>query len=165
MASRLPKRHYLIFFVGTSGGVVGLFLFANAPVLGLAFLALFVSGLFQSGFVSMQSLLAIESADHAERGVALGVLSTCIGALPLGTLLIGALAELFGTRSALSATSLTGLVLLGLVVLAFRGRVGESSYDGVVVGAAGASTTLPVGLTGDTNHRSTAVVREPRRNS
>jgi MFS family permease len=129
MTYRKPGHHYAIFFIGTAGGLLGLLLFANSPFLALAFLALFVSGIFQSGFVTMQSLLAIEAVGNAERGVALGVMSTCIGALPLGTLLMGILAEAFGTRPALSVSSLTGLILLGVLMLVFRGRVAEPAPE------------------------------------
>jgi hypothetical protein len=51
-------------------------------------------------------------------------MSTCIGALPIGTLAIGVLAELLGTRPALATSSSIGLCALGLILLRFRGRLG-----------------------------------------
>jgi hypothetical protein len=50
------------------------------------------------GIASMQSLLAIESASEAERGTALRMLSTVIGALPFGLVAMGVTAELLGAR-------------------------------------------------------------------
>lgn len=127
LVSRQPRRHFPVFASGTAVALAGLFVFSIAPLFNLAFFALFLSGLGQSGFVSMQSLLAIESADDSERGVALGVLSTCIGALPIGTVIIGVLAEQLGTRPALATASLVGLVALTSVVVRFRHRVEEPS--------------------------------------
>jgi predicted MFS family arabinose efflux permease len=155
LTSRQPRHHFLVFASGTAVALVGLFAFSTAPLFSLAFFALFLSGLGQSGFASMQSLLAIESADGSERGVALGVLGTCIGALPIGTVVIGVLAELLGTRPALATASLAGLVALTSVVARFRHRVAEAPKHGGV--ADGASAALREGLMGDTNRRSTSV--------
>jgi hypothetical protein len=87
---------------------------------------LFISGVGQAGFGSMQSLLAIESAGPAERGVALGVLSTAIGALPIGMATIGLAAELVGPRGALLASSVLGLTALGAIVLRRRDLLGPN---------------------------------------
>lgn len=116
LSARPLERHGLVFAVGSGIALCGLLGFATAPGLGLAFLALFVSGLGQAAFGSMQSLLAIESADEFERGTALGVLSTCIGALPVGMILIGVGAEVMAPGTALTISALLGLTGLGLVV-------------------------------------------------
>ena len=81
----------------------------------ISFVALLVTGVGTSAFASMQSLLAIESAGESERGVALGLMSTCIGALP-----VGALAELLGTRAALATSTSVGLVLFVVLTVRFR---------------------------------------------
>ncbi|GAB7005532.1 MFS transporter [Nocardioides sp. AN3] len=117
---RQPGRYFAVFLGGSTVGLVGLWAFATAPIFAVAAVALFVSGVGQSGFGSMQGLLAIESAEESERGVALGVLSTCIGALPIGTVLIGVLAAQVGTRPALTTSSLTGLAGVGVAVLLSR---------------------------------------------
>jgi len=116
LSARHLERHGLVFAAGSGIALCGLLGFATAPALGMAFLALFVSGLGQAAFGSMQSLLAIESAGESERGAALGVLSTCIGALPVGMILIGAGAEALGPRTALTASALLGLTGLVTVV-------------------------------------------------
>lgn len=120
LTTRSLYRYGTVFACGSAIALLGLLIFAMVPVLAVAFVALFVAGIGQAGFGSMQSLLAIESASPNERGVALGVLSTAIGALPIGMAAIGLGAELFGTRAALITSSLLGLVLLGVIVLRSR---------------------------------------------
>lgn len=120
LSARPVQRHGLVYACGSAVALVGLLVFATVPVLGVAFVALFVAGAGQAGFGSMQSLLAIESAGPTERGVALGLLSTAIGVLPIGMSAIGVGAELLGTRTALVMSSLIGLIALGVVVLRTR---------------------------------------------
>jgi MFS family permease len=126
LSTRSLRRHGLVFACGSAIALIGLFVFATVPLLGVAFVALFVSGVGQAGFGSMQSLLAIESAGATERGVALGVLSTAIGALPIGMATIGLAAELVGPRGALLASSVLGLVALGAIVLRRRDLLGPN---------------------------------------
>jgi len=112
LSFRSVRHHGLVFAVGACISFIGLLLFSSAPMFALAFLALIVAGVGQSGFASMQSLLAIESASESERGAALGVLSTAIGAMPLGMILVGVAAEALGARPALLISAGTGLALL-----------------------------------------------------
>lgn len=116
LSARPLERHGLVFAVGSGIALCGLLGFATAPALGIAFLALFVSGVGQAAFGSMQSLLAIESAGEMERGAALGVLSTCIGAMPVGMILIGIGAEIVNPGTALTVSALLGLTGLATVV-------------------------------------------------
>ncbi|WP_179470723.1 MFS transporter [Mycolicibacterium vinylchloridicum] len=120
LSARPLRRHGLVFACGSAVALTGLFVFATVPLLAVAFVALFIGGLGQAGFGSMQSLLAIESAGATERGVALGLLSTAIGALPIGMTTIGIAAELFGTRMALVTSSMVGMVALGVIALRSR---------------------------------------------
>jgi MFS family permease len=116
LSSRHIKRRGLVFAGGAGVALVGLSVFASAPLLSIAFAALVVSGVGQAGFASMQSLLAIESAPVFERGAALGVLSTAIGSLPVGMVVIGLGAQALGARPALLVSSVTGsLALAGLM--------------------------------------------------
>jgi MFS family permease len=126
LSTRELRRHGLVFACGSAIALIGLFVFATVPLLGVAFVALFISGVGQAGFGSMQSLLAIESAGATERGVALGVLSTAIGALPIGMAAIGLAAELVGPRGALLASSVLGLAALGAIVLRRRDLLGPN---------------------------------------
>jgi MFS family permease len=120
LSTRQLYRYGTVFACGSAVALLGLLVFATVPVLVVAFVALFVAGIGQAGFGSMQSLLAIESAGPHERGVALGVLSTAIGALPIGMAGIGLVAELLGTRAALVTSSLLGLTGLAVIVLRSR---------------------------------------------
>ena len=126
LSTRPLRRHGLVFACGSAIALLGLFVFATVPLLGVAFVALFVSGIGQAGFGSMQSLLSIESAGASERGVALGMLSTAIGALPIGMATIGVGAELLGTRAALLIASVLGLTALGVIVLRRRDLLGPN---------------------------------------
>jgi predicted MFS family arabinose efflux permease len=124
LASHPPARHFLLFVGGCVTGLVGVLLLSGAPAFALAFGALLLTGMGTSAFASMQSLLAIESAGESERGVALGLMSTCIGALPIGTIVLGALAELLGTRAALATSTCIGLMLFVLLTVQFRALLG-----------------------------------------
>jgi MFS family permease len=116
LSSRHIQRRGLVFAGGAGVALVSLSVFASAPLLSIAFAALVVSGVGQAGFASMQSLLAIESASVFERGAALGVLSTAIGSLPLGMVVIGLGAQALGARPALLVSAVTGfLALVGLM--------------------------------------------------
>ena len=130
LSARHLERHGLVFAGGSGIALCGLLGFATAPVLAVAFLALFVSGLGQAAFGSMQSLLAIEAAGETERGAALGVLSTCIGAMPIGMMLIGVAAESFGPRTALTASALLGLSGLVTVVTRRTGLLAQNPLPG-----------------------------------
>jgi MFS family permease len=116
LSSRHIKRRGLVFAGGAGVALVGLSVFASAPLLSIAFGALVVSGVGQAGFASMQSLLAIESASVFERGAVLGVLSTAIGSLPVGMVVIGFGAQALGARPALLVSAVAGfLALTGLM--------------------------------------------------
>jgi MFS family permease len=131
LSTRPVRRHGLVFAYGSAIALVGLLLFASIPLLAVGFVALFIAGVGQAGFGSMQSLLAIESAGPTERGVALGLLSTAIGALPLGMTAIGVAAELLGPRGALITSSLLGLTALGMLMLRQRkGLLGPNPNPG-----------------------------------
>jgi len=122
------SRHGVVFVAGSVVALLGLLGFAFAPTFGTAVAALFVSGLGQGAFAAMQGLLAIESAGESARGAVLGVLSTCIGALPLGMVLIGVEAASAGVRQALTGSALAGLVLLGAVVAALPQILGRTRH-------------------------------------
>jgi MFS family permease len=114
LASRHVTRRGHVYVAGSAIALTGLGLFASAPALGVAFVALLFAGVGQAGFGSMQSVLVIESASRAERGAALGLLSTAIGAMPLGMLLVGFSAQSLGPPMALRVSSAVGLAALML---------------------------------------------------
>lgn len=116
LTTRNIRHHGRVFAAGAAVALVGLGLFASIPVLAIAILALLLAGAGQAAFGAMQALLAIESAGPSERGTALGLLSTAIGSMPLGMIIVGIAAELMGTRTALVVSSLVGLVALGALL-------------------------------------------------
>jgi MFS family permease len=112
LASRRVTRRGHVYVLGSAISLAGLGIFALAPALGVALFALLFAGIGQAGFGSMQSVLVIESASRAERGAALGLLSTAIGAMPLGMLLVGFSAQSLGPPVALRVSSVAGLAAL-----------------------------------------------------
>lgn len=109
-------RHGHVYVGGSAIALAGLCLFALAPMVGAACVALFFAGTGQAGFATMQSLLAIESATESERGAALGLLSTAIGALPVGMVMVGLVSQLVGPRTTLLASAVAGMTALGFCV-------------------------------------------------
>jgi predicted MFS family arabinose efflux permease len=107
-------------FAGSGVAIVGIMTFAVAPSPAFAFAALLVAGLGQSGFSAMQSVIAVDLPDNKVRSVALGAVSTAIGAMPLGMLLIGALSQWLGARGGVLFAASAGMTLLLVVATALR---------------------------------------------
>ena len=128
------SRHGLVFAAGSGVALAGLIGFALAPTFSLAVVALFLGGLGQGCFAAMQGLLAIESAGDSQRGAVLGILSTCIGALPIGMVLMGFEAADVGIRPALICSALVGLSLLGCVLAALPQLLGVTRPGGTPAG-------------------------------
>ena len=74
-------------------------------------------GLGMSGFGTMQGAIIVLVSDHAMRGRALGVVGLAIGTSPLGSLLVGTLANSYGATSAIRIHGLVGFFLIALVTL------------------------------------------------
>jgi predicted MFS family arabinose efflux permease len=113
-------RRGVMLFAGSGVAIVGIMTFAVAPSPAFAFAALLVAGLGQSGFSAMQSVIAVDLPDNKVRSVALGAVSTAIGAMPLGMLLIGALSQWLGARGGVLFAASAGMTLLLVVATAFR---------------------------------------------
>jgi predicted MFS family arabinose efflux permease len=118
----LATRHRLhraqVLILGSSGFLVCLACFALAPTVWLAFAALLLAGVGLSGFGSMQALMSTDLFETEERDIALGAVSTTIGAVePVGMVQIGLTSELVGPRPALAGSALTGLAALGAIAL------------------------------------------------
>jgi MFS family permease len=119
--SSLPFRRAVTVFVSGAGVCfAGLGLFAVAPSLPVGFLALLLAGVGQAGFGAMQAVIAMDVMGAGRRGTALGLLSTAIGVMPLGMLLLGVVAQSQGTRLALGGSSLVGATALAVVACRFR---------------------------------------------
>jgi MFS family permease len=112
---RLPA-HGRIFALGALLEVTSLLAFAASPWFAVSFALLFLVGLGNSGFSTMQSTIILLSAAPGMRGRAVGILGLCIGSTPLGLLELGALAALFGAPIAIGINAALALLLLIPVV-------------------------------------------------
>ena len=65
----------------------------------------------------MQMTLVTAVVEPESRGRALGLMSTAIGVLPIGTILLGLVAESVGVGPAVAGSAVAGVVLLTLWVL------------------------------------------------
>jgi MFS family permease len=116
-----------------AGGVcvylAGLAAFSLSPSPLPAGAALLVVGLGHSGFSTMQATLAYTSAPPERRLQAMGMLTMCIGAGPIGFLSIGWLAARIGAPGAALASSLAGLFCLAASWRLWRALLREPAQD------------------------------------
>lgn len=91
-----------------------------APVFSLACALLVVGGFGSAAFANMQTSLIIAYAPPHIRSRLMGLLTVCIGAGPVGILLIGTLASALGPLGAVDAIELTGLVAVASAGLVWR---------------------------------------------
>jgi MFS family permease len=80
-----------------------------APLFWLAWALLVIGGFGSAAFANMQTSLIITHAPPHIRSRLMGLLTVCIGAGPLGILLVGALAAVLGPLGAVDATAVAGL--------------------------------------------------------
>ncbi len=90
------KRPGLIFLIGSisAGGILVLFSLSNYYALSVTLLV--TAGIMQAFFAVLQSTILLSLASVEMRGRVMGLLSICIGAMPLGIFGAGAIAELTG---------------------------------------------------------------------
>ncbi len=113
-----PGRRTLA--LGSAGFLVVLLLAALAPSLPLAMLLLMVGGIGTALFASLQTGLVMMEAPVEARSRILGLTTTCIGMGPIGVVMIGALADGFGPRTAVAMMALAGLAALGVLLALMR---------------------------------------------
>jgi predicted MFS family arabinose efflux permease len=112
MAWRQPFHRGRVYVGGVAFGMAMLIPFATATSLWVAMLALYLASIGSGLFGSTQSTLVLTVASERMRGRAMGLLSMAIGALPLGTFVLGEIAEVIDTRAAVLAMAVIGLVAL-----------------------------------------------------
>lgn len=113
-----PAAYARVFTGGALLFLAMVLCFSSADSVLPAMAALFVAGLGLAGFGAMQSTILLSASAAAMRSRVMGVLVVCIGAGPLGVLLVGWLAEHLGATIALSITAGAGLALMiGLCAL------------------------------------------------
>jgi MFS family permease len=93
-----------------------------APFFWLACALLVIGGFGSAAFANMQTSLIITHAPPHIRSRLMGLLTVCIGAGPLGILLVGALASLLGPLGAVGAIELTGLAAVATAGSLWRRR-------------------------------------------
>lgn len=106
--------------IGSAGFLVVLAAAALAPSLPLAALLLMLGGIGTAAFASLQTGLVMMHAPIEARSRLLGLTTTCIGMGPIGVLVIGALADGLGPRTAIAMMALAGLAALALVAVLTR---------------------------------------------
>ena len=115
LAALVKRRQFAAAYMG---GVISysvlLVVFALLPDPWLAGGALIATGLGGAGFSVMQATLVYLFAPPEMRSRLLGVLSVCIGAGPVGFVLIGLTADAIGARGATVAAGVEALVALAL---------------------------------------------------
>ena len=106
------KRHGLIFTWGSMFALLLLLAFTFSRWYGLSFPILLLMGFGVSCFATMQSTTVILAAKDEMRGRAMGLISLGIGAGPLGTLVVGAVATAVSPEFAVGLNACVCAVLL-----------------------------------------------------
>ena len=114
VAKRQPKRRGRTYVIGSFAAFLFMSGFASAPWFLLAGLMLLVAAIGMGLFGSTQAVLVMDSVSPDKRGRALGLLTTAIGVLPIGMLLLGELAEILGPSTAIVISVATGAVLMSI---------------------------------------------------
>ena len=81
---------------------------------------LLIGGLGLAGFGTMQSTLLFVETPAAIRGRVLGVLTMCIGTMPIGMLAVGLIADWIGAARAISVMTVCGMAALIAVLVRWR---------------------------------------------
>ena len=111
------RYHGRVFVAGSAINLLALLLFAISPWYPLSFLILLMAGLGLTGFGTMQSTILLLSAEPERRGMAIGMMSLCIGIAPLGALQMGVIATVLNAQWAIGISAGAGLLLLIPIIL------------------------------------------------
>lgn len=120
IAARVTRHRLVLLLAGSATTILGIAVFGLAANAAVAFAGLFVAGLGQSAFSAMQSVLAVEPPDPAVRLAVLGTVTTAVGAMPVGMVIIGGAAEWLGARGGVLLVNLIGLGVLAMVAVLAR---------------------------------------------
>ena len=123
-----PAWYRPAYGAGAAGFIAMVTLFSLSSWYAASIPILFFAGLSVAGFSAMQGTLIMHGTPSEMRSRVMGLLSFCIGAAPVGILLVGALSEWLGPARALTVTSLCGLASLAAVALVWR-RARRSSRE------------------------------------
>ncbi|MCH2493997.1 MAG: MFS transporter, partial [Gammaproteobacteria bacterium] len=109
-----------IFVIGSAIVLVAVFVFSLSREFGLSISVLLIGGLGLAGFGTMQSTLIFVETPAAIRGRVLGVLTMCIGTMPIGMLAVGLIADWIGAARAISVMTVCGMAALIAVLVRWR---------------------------------------------
>jgi MFS family permease len=109
-----PRRLGPVYVAGAALCMTSMLITVHAPLFSLAFVVLITAGLGLSGFTATQATLVLQASPADRRSRTMGILSTAIGMMPIGTLLMGITSATFGTTA---AVTISGAVGLGMLVL------------------------------------------------
>ena len=110
-------HHGRIYVGGSMIGLVGLLALSFSQWYELSFLITLIMGLGTAGFGTMQAAIVMLAAKEDMRGRALGIMTIAIGAGPIGSLIIGSVADVAGVTFAMGLNASIGIVALSLVWL------------------------------------------------
>jgi MFS family permease len=109
--------HGRYFVIGSTLALLALVGVSMSPWYIVSFPLLFLVGMGPSCFGTMQSTIVMLASTDEMRGRALGVISLASGAGPLGSLVLGAVADAVSPVFAVRTHALIGVILLSLTVL------------------------------------------------
>lgn len=124
LTSRAPKAYLrTLMIAGSLFFLLTLIAMPLMPSYALACGLLVGGGLGLALFSNMQTTLVLTAVPANLRSRQMGLVTVCIGLGPVGQMLIGVLADLYGPTWAVILSAICGLVSLGLVsLLCLRGR-------------------------------------------
>lgn len=110
-----------IFVIGTSFMCLALIAFSLSTLFSFSWSMLFLMGVGQACFGSMQSSIILLAASDEMRSRAMGILVLAISADPLGKLQTGFLSDLMGAPHAVTLQAGLGFVVIGAIALLLPG--------------------------------------------
>ncbi len=104
-----------LFITGIFIQLLSALLFSLSDLYLLSYFCLFLGGLGNSLFSSMQTSIIVIEADLKHRGSVLGTLGQCIGICSMGGLIVGFWSNHFGVTNAVGINGTLGITLLALL--------------------------------------------------
>ncbi len=126
---RTISYHGRIYLYGSLLALVMLSILSISDVYKASLFILFILGLGAACFGTMQGTIAMLVSREDMRGRALGIVTLGIGASPLGSLVIGAMADITSAPTAIGVNSIIGLATVGLVGLIYNSIRGSMITD------------------------------------
>lgn len=106
-----------LFITGIFIQLLAALLFSLSDLYVLSYVFLFLGGLGNSLFSSMQTSIIVIEADLNHRGSVLGTLGQCIGVCSMGGLIVGFWSSQFGVTEAVGINGTLGITLLTLLFI------------------------------------------------